>query len=296
MKNFNGSGVALVTPMKENGDIDYDALSRLIEFVIIQGIDFLVPVGTTGESPTLSHEEQRAVMAFTVQCAAGRIPVMAGTGSNNTREAVALTQAALEADADAALVVSPYYNKPEPCGMRDYYENVAEIGLPVCLYDIPGRTGRGVPPWLVCELANEGIIQGLKWADGNFDNLGYIHQNTSEVFKIFSGDDANTLAAMRLGAHGVISVIANIYPHETAEFVAKCGDLDLLGEGGEAQMAHNALVDIMDVLFIESNPIPIKTALEILYGREYGGANFRSPMASMMPEAKVQLQEVLLTR
>lgn len=293
MKNFTGCGVALVTPMKASGDIDYEALARLIEFVIANGVNFVVPTGTTGESPTLSHEEQRAIIAFVVRCADGRVPVMAGTGSNSTQEAIALTQDAFEVGANGVLVVSPYYNKPEPSGMCDYYEKVAEVGLPVCLYDIPGRTGRGVPPPLVCELAHEGIIESMKWADGDFDNLRYILQNVPEDFTILSGDDANTLEAMRLGAQGVISVIANIYPQETSDFLMKCADASQLREGGEAQRTHDALVDVMNALFTETNPQPVKTALEILYNCEYGGAYFRSPIMPMTTENHAKLEAVL---
>ncbi|MDX1607733.1 MAG: 4-hydroxy-tetrahydrodipicolinate synthase, partial [Candidatus Spechtbacterales bacterium] len=224
-KKFSGLGTALITPFNETGDIDYDILTFLVRQQLKGGVDFLVPCGTTGESPTLSHREHLEVIEHTFYVTDNAVPILAGTGSNSTHEAVRLTREAKKLGADGSLAVAPYYNKPEPAGHRHYYESIAEVGLPVILYDIPGRTGRGVPTELIVDLANEGVIKGVKWASGDHNQLVDIINNTPEDFTVLSGDDAYTYGLLALGGNGAISVLSNLLPQEMSSMVQFGRDL-----------------------------------------------------------------------
>jgi 4-hydroxy-tetrahydrodipicolinate synthase len=252
---LGGSYVALVTPFLD-GQVDYDALGKLIDFQIDGGTQGLVPCGTTGESPTLSHEEHDRVIEFTVERAAGRVPVVAGTGSNSTAEALRLTRHAKEAGADACLVVNPYYNKPTQQGMFEHVQRLAEVGLPIVLYNIPGRCG--------VELAAETIVRmyqqieqvvAVKEATGKLDMTSQIASSCD--ITILSGDDSLTLPICSAGGSGVISVVANILPGE----VRKLRDAIAAGDLSAATRQHLRLFPICRGMFVETNPIPIKAAL-----------------------------------
>lgn len=289
MKNnpFTGVGTAIITPFRD-GQVDFTALTFHVNRQIAMGIDFLVPCGTTGESPTLDHEEHNSVIEMTVALAKGRVPIMAGTGSNSTKEAVALTKGAKKAGADAVLVVSPYYNKPEPDGMLDYYRQVSYVGLPVYLYDIPGRTGRGVTTKVIIQLAEEGVIAGMKWASGNLEQAKEIIENVPSDFAMLSGDDANTLDLINIGGVGVISVTSNVAPSAMVNMVK----FALTDEKEKAKKCFDILLPLMNGLFVESNPQPVKTAMALLYPEIFLEA-FRSPMTPMRIGNRQQLQELL---
>lgn len=284
---IQGTGTATVTPFR-NGQIDKAALKWLIERQVEAGCSFVVPCGTTGESPTLSHEEHVWVIKETVKIVNGRIKVVAGTGSNCTDEAIRLTTAAREAGADAALVVSPYYNKPMPAGLRNHYRQIAKVGLPIILYDIPGRTAKGVPTDVILELAHEGSIAGIKWASGDLAQLMEIIQKKPEGFTVLSGDDNLTFALLALGGNGVISVLGNITPRDINEMVS----LALEGKFDQARVAHYALLPLMKTMFIETNPIPVKTALAIMY-KDIFTDELRPPMSTMEIQNRVKLAEIL---
>lgn len=284
---FNGLGVAIVTPFRD-GKVDYKALKLLIDFLIKGGVDFLVPCGTTGESPTLDYNEHVVIIKMTVNETKGRIPVLAGTGANCTGEAVALTEAAKHAGADGALVVSPYYNKPMSAGFLDYYRQIAEVGLPVILYDIPGRTAKGVPTDVILKLAHEGAIKGIKWASGDFNQLMQIIHNTPVEFSVLSGDDSFTLPLMALGGHGVISVVGNIIPKDMSKFISALRQGDI--KFGKEE--HYRLLKLMQAMFLETNPIPVKTALSFMYPKVFA-EEFRSPMTQMEQSPRNMLIDVL---
>lgn len=289
-KLFTRTGTALITPFcgEKGKEIEWTALADLIESQVGDRADFLVPCGTTGESPTLSHLEQKEVIKFVVEQTAGRIPVLAGTGSNSTDEALELTEAAKRLGANGALVVTPYYNKPTQNGMKEYYREIAQIGLPVILYDIPGRCGgQGASAQTILELAREGSIHGLKWASGNLDQLMDVLAGRPESFSVLSGDDNLTFTAMCLGADGVISVMSNIIPNETAYFVT----LLLNGELELARRQHFRLLKFMRAMFIETNPIPVKTAWRLI--KEKYEVKFRSPLCELEAGNLSKLAEVL---
>jgi len=252
---LSGSMTALVTPFA-NGEVDYDAFGRLIDFQLANGTQGLVPCGTTGESPTLSHEEHDKVIEFTVERVAKRVPVIAGTGSNATSEALRLTKHAKEAGADACLVVNPYYNKPTQHGMFEHIKRVAEVGLPIVLYNIPGRCGVEMTPETVVRMYQEiEQVVALKEATGNVNNASAVAAACD--ITILSGDDSLTLPLYAVGGHGVISVASNIIPAQ----VRKLCDLAGAGKMADATALHLKLFPIFKGLFVETNPIPIKAAM-----------------------------------
>ena len=285
---FIGVGVALPTLFNVAGEIDYPALKLLINALIEGRIDFLVPCGTTGESPTLSHEEHKEVIDFAVKTAGGRIPILAGTGSNNTRESVELTESAKKSGAEGVLSIAPYYNKPMSQGFLDHFREIAKVGLPIMLYDIPGRTAKGVPLEVIMELAVERTIFGLKWASGDFNQLMTLRSELSDSFTILSGDDAFTLPAMALGAKGVISVAANVIP----EKVKIMCDMILTNDLLTAEKLHYGLLPLFKALFIETNPIALKEALALMYP-DYFSPELRLPMSRMEEKNLLKLKEVL---
>jgi 4-hydroxy-tetrahydrodipicolinate synthase len=282
---FAGLSVAIVTPFK-NGEVDYDTLRSQIEFQIAAGTNCLVPVGTTGESPTLSHEEQDRVVAFVVETVAGRVKVMPGTGSNSTAEALRLTKFAEKVGADAALQVAPYYNKPTQQGFYEHFKRLAEeTGLPQCIYNIPGRTGKNVEPETIVRLADLKNIVMVKEATGSLDQASQIIGSTN--LTILSGDDSLTLPLMAIGARGVISVVGNIVPKDMLALVAamKQGNL------AEGQRWHRKLFPLCrDMLGLSTNPIPIKAAMKML-GRDPG--ELRLPMTSLEDAGMTRLKKTL---
>jgi len=253
--DFEGNMVALVTPFR-NGSVDRSALATLVEHLIAGGVSGVVPCGTTGESPTLSHAEHDEVVAFVAETVAGRVPVIAGTGSNSTSEAIELTKAAEKAGANACLSVNPYYNKPSQAGLQRHFLAVAEASrLPVVLYNIPGRCGIELSLDTISELAAHPNIQAIKEATGNVENVSHIRRHTD--LAVVSGDDALTLAMMALGGQGVISVIGNLLPARMTNLVNSA----LEGNFTAAREEHDRLFPLMKAMFIESNPAPIKACL-----------------------------------
>jgi 4-hydroxy-tetrahydrodipicolinate synthase len=271
-----GCTVALVTPFKD-GAVDYAALNASVDWQIAQGTPVLSPVGTTGESPTLTHEEHDRVIATVVERAAGRAKVMAGTGSNSTAEAVRLTRFAAKTGADAALVVSPYYNRPTQEGLYAHFAKIAEsVDLPLVLYNVPGRTGRNVEPETVERLARIGPIVAVKEASGSLDQVSELLARTD--LTVLSGDDSLTLAMLAVGAEGVVSVVANLVPKDVIGLV----DAFRRGDLPEARRLHFKLFPLCrDLLAVAPNPIPLKTALALL---ERGNGEMRLPLCP--PDAK----------
>jgi 4-hydroxy-tetrahydrodipicolinate synthase len=284
---FKGSITAIVTPFKNN-KVDEQKLEAQVEFQIENGITGLVPCGTTGESPTLSHEEHRRVVEIVVSAAKKRIPVIAGAGSNSTDEAVELSKHAKKVGADAVLSVSPYYNKPTQKGLYLHFEKVAmESDIPVVMYNIPGRCGVNIEPVTMAKLSKVKNIVGVKEAAGNLDQCSQIMNMCGEDFCMLSGDDSLTLPMMSVGGKGVISVIANIVPKDTSEMTAAY----LKGDIAKAKSIHYKLFPLMKAaLFLETNPIPIKTAMKMM-GMDSG--ELRLPMCVMEEGNAVKLGEIL---
>jgi 4-hydroxy-tetrahydrodipicolinate synthase len=255
---FHGSMVALVTPMFEDGRLDFESLDRLIEFHIENKTDAIIAVGTTGESATLDAEEHCATIKRTVKTAAGRIPVIAGTGSNSTREAIDLTRCAMEAGADACLLVTPYYNKPTQEGLYLHYRAVAEaVGIPQILYNVPGRTAVDMLPETVARLAALPNIIGIKEATGNLERAKKILELCGGKIDVYSGDDATAMDLILAGAKGDISVTANVAPRAMHDMCAAA----LQGDKARAQRINEPLMSLHKNLFLEANPIPVKWAL-----------------------------------
>ncbi len=273
---FSGSFVALVTPFKDNFDIDYDAYGRLIDLQLENGTHGIVPCGCTGEAATLTHEEQKKLIAFAIDRIAGRVPVVAGTGSNNTAETLGLTQYAKDAGADGALMITPYYNKPTEAGVIAHYTTVAEeVGLPVMLYNVPGRTQLKMEPDTIAKLNEHPLIVSVKEACGSVDQVSQIRQRCD--INIMSGDDPLTLPMMSVGASGVVSVAANILPG----LVANLCNAFHAGDLAKAQELHYDLLPINKALFAETNPMPVKKILA-----EMGLIQdvLRLPLTSMLQE------------
>lgn len=268
--DFSGVSVALVTPFQD-GEVDYITLRSQVEFQIAAGTACLCPTGTTGESPTLTHEEHERVIAEVVQVSAGRIKVMAGTGSNSTAEALRLTKWAAKEGADASLMVAPYYNKPTQEGFYQHYKTVAEeVGIPLCVYNIPGRTAKNIEPETIIRLADLPNITMVKEATGSLDQASQIISATD--LTVLSGDDSLTLPLLSIGGEGVISVVANIIPTDMIKLV----NAFTTGETDQATQWHHQLFPLCrDMLGLATNPIPIKVAMQML-GRDSG--ELRLPM------------------
>lgn len=284
-EEFAGLSVAITTPFND-GAVDYDKLAEQVEFQIAAGTGCLVPVGTTGESPTLSHEEHDRVISSVVQAAAGKIKVMAGTGSNSTAEALRLTKWAAREGADAALVVAPYYNKPTQKGMYEHFKALAEaVDIPICVYNIPGRTGKNIEPDTICRLAELPGIGMVKEATGSMDQASQIICNTD--LTVLSGDDSITLPLMAIGGRGVISVVGNIVP---GDMLAMCRAFDE-GDFKKALSLHQKLFPLCrDMLGLSTNPIPLKAAMRML-GRDSG--ELRMPMTALDEAEEVSLRRTL---
>jgi len=283
---FHGSLVAIVTPFKK-GKVDEKALGDLIDWQIAQGTHGIVPCGTTGESATLTHEEHERVVAFTIEAAKGRVPVIAGTGSNSTDEAVTLTKHAKKAGADGALLITPYYNKPTQEGLYRHYKAVAEaVDLPIVLYNIPGRTSVNMLPPTVARLASFKNIVAIKEGSGSLQQVSDIIQACGERMAVLSGDDALTLPMMAIGAKGVITVTANIAPKD----MAKMTDAFAAGKLAEARKLHYKMSPLFAALFYETNPIPVKEALGMM-GK--CSAELRLPLCPMAADTREKLSRAL---
>jgi 4-hydroxy-tetrahydrodipicolinate synthase len=282
---FAGLSVAMTTPFKD-GEIDSARLKQQVEFQIEAGTTCLCPVGTTGESPTLTHDEHERVISEVVQAAAGRIKVMPGTGSNSTAEATRLTRWAAKEGADAALMVAPYYNKPAQQGFYEHYKVVAEsVDIPICVYNIPGRTGKNIEPETIARLAEIDNIALVKEATGSLDQASQILSLTN--LTVLSGDDSLTLPLMSVGGEGVISVVGNIIPKDMIALVTAFQEGDIEG----AQNWHSRLFPLCrDMLGLETNPIPIKAAMQLL-GRDTG--ELRLPMTTLDADGMRNLTQTL---
>ncbi len=282
---FAGVSVALITPFRDN-ELDVEALRSQIDFQVQAGTTCVCPVGTTGESPTLSHSDHDRVISEVVQAAAGRIKVMAGTGSNSTAEAMRLTRWAAHEGADAALLVAPYYNKPMQQGFFEHYRAIAEeVGIPICVYNIPGRTGKNIEPETIARLGELENITMVKEATGSLDQASQLVATTN--LTILSGDDSLTLPLLSVGAEGVISVVGNIVPRDMIELVQAFRE----GRLADAQQAHLRLFPLCrDMLGLATNPIPIKAAMKML-GRDSG--ELRLPMTPLDAAGEAALRQTL---
>ena len=296
---FKGSMVALVTPFSakggslpdrqagasggKNGKVDEKALEKLVEFHVTNGTSALVPCGTTGESATLSYPEHDKVIELTIQFAKGRIPVIAGTGSNSTDEAIMLTKHALKAGADASLQVSPYYNRPTQKGLYLHFKAIAEaVDIPIILYNIASRTGVNIEPETFVKLAQIKNIVGVKEASGSLEQMSRVKKLCPKEFLLISGDDALTLPVMSIGGVGIISVVANIIPRDVADMCKAFEKGDLK----KAESLHYKMLNLVKAMFIETNPIPVKTAMGLMKMCE---PEMRLPLCEMLPENKEKL-------
>ncbi|MFA5411339.1 MAG: 4-hydroxy-tetrahydrodipicolinate synthase [Candidatus Omnitrophota bacterium] len=284
---FKGSIVAIITPFR-NGKIDEKKFRDLIEFQIKNSASGIVPCGTTGESATLSFEEHDRVIEIAIEQAKKRVPVIAGTGSNSTEEAIMLTRHAAEAGADASLQVSPYYNRPTQRGLYEHFKAVADsTDIPIILYNIASRTGVNIEPETIAGLAGDcKNIVGVKEASGNLDQMSRIKQLCGENFDLLSGDDSLTLPILAIGGTGIISVVANIVPREVADLVAEFAQ----GNIAKARELHYKLLPLVKAMFIETNPIPLKTAMGLLGMCE---PDLRLPMCAMSPDNLEKVKKAL---
>jgi 4-hydroxy-tetrahydrodipicolinate synthase len=284
---FRGCGTALVTPFQQDLSLDEATLRRLIRRQIDEGIHFLVPCGTTGESPTLTREEHLRVVEITVEEAGGKCPVMAGAGGYNTREVIELAREIERIGADGILSVTPYYNRPTQEGLYQHYRYIAEsMPLPIVVYSVQGRTGVNVEPATLARLAEIPNIIGVKEASGNISQMASVIHRVPADFLVFSGDDAITLPMVALGGHGTISVVSNQIPGPMSRLVQFCLD----GNFAEARKLQRKYLPLMEINFIESNPIPVKAALGIMGLLD---PVFRLPMVPPRPENLSRIESVL---
>ena len=285
---FKGSAVALVTPFTKDNKVNFDKLAELIEYHIENKTDAIVSCGTTGEATTMSDEEILSVLEFTVKKVNGRIPVIAGTGSNNTMHSVELSQKAEALGVDGLLIITPYYNKANKSGLKKHFVTIAEsVNIPIILYNVPGRTCMNISPALIAELAQVPNIVAVKEASGDLGQVAEIASLVPEDFAIYSGNDDSIVPLLSLGGHGVISVLANVCPKETHDLVEKYLEGDVEGSR-KIQLDLDALIA---ALFIEVNPIPVKTAMNLL-GFEVG--DLRLPLDNMDPANLEVLKKELI--
>lgn len=284
--DFAGLSVALITPFRD-GKVDFETLRAQVEFQIEAGTTCLCPVGTTGESPTLTHPEHERVISEVVQAVGGRIKVMPGTGSNSTAEALRLTLWAASEGADAALMVAPYYNKPTQQGFYEHYKAIAEaVDFPLCVYNIPGRTGKNIEPETMARLAELKNIALVKEATGSLDQASEILSTTD--LTLLSGDDSLTLPLLAIGGEGVVSVVGNIVPRDMIDLVAAF----VSGDRRQAEQMHHKLFPLCrDMLGLSTNPIPIKAAMQLL-GRDTG--QLRLPMTPLDQQGMKSLRQTLV--
>ena len=287
MKPIVGSIVALITPMHEDSSVDHDALRRLIDWHIDEGTDCIGVVGTTGESPTVSVEEHCEIIRVAVEQARGRIPIMAGTGGNSTREAIELSRYAKKVGADCTLSVVPYYNKPSQEGIYAHFKAIAEaVDVPMVLYNVPGRTVADMQPETTLRLAQVPGIIGIKEATGNIERACTLIKNAPKGFSIYSGDDPTAVALMLLGGHGNVSVTANVAPRAMHELCKAA----LAGQAREATAIHLKLLPLHKNLFVESSPTPTKWAMSRL---GLCGATVRLPILPLTPAGQTAVEQAL---
>ncbi len=284
---FTGCGTALVTPFRQDQSLDEDALRRLVRRQIDAGINFLVPCGTTGESPTLSHAEQKRVVEITVEEARGRVPVLAGAGGYNTAEVIERALEFKSIGADGILSVTPYYNKPSQEGLCQHYKAIASaVALPIVLYNVPGRTGCNIEPATVTRLAEIDNIVGIKEASGNIGQMAAIAARVPERFLVLSGDDSITVPLIALGGRGIISVVANEIPAE----MTRLTQLALANDFPAVREIHRRYLPLMEVNFVESNPMPVKAAMALMGLLE---PVWRLPLVAPKAENLAKIRSVL---
>jgi 4-hydroxy-tetrahydrodipicolinate synthase len=287
LEGLQGCGTALITPFQSNGSLDENTLKSLVDWQIREGIHFLVPCGTTGESPTLKHEEHLAVVKITVQTAAERVPVIAGAGGNDTAKIIGLIAELKALGVDGILSVCPYYNKPTQEGIYQHYRALAaSTDLPIIIYNVPGRTGTNILPDTLMRLAEIPNIAGVKEASGDISQIGEICTRAPARFRVFSGDDSLTLPIVALGGHGIISVASNEAPEMMSKFTASC----LEGRQEEARAWNRKLYPLMKINFVESNPIPVKAALAMMGKIQ---ENYRLPLVRISEGARNKVASVL---
>lgn len=288
MAIFKGAGVAIVTPMFDNGEVNYNKLAELIEEQIAGGTDAIIICGTTGESSTLSHEEHIEVIRYCVEKVAKRLPVIAGTGSNSTETAIYLSQEAEKAGADGLLLVTPYYNKATQNGLKKHYTMIAEsVSLPIILYNVPSRTGCGLAPETTADLVkNVKNIVGVKEASGNISQVAKLMSLCGDQCDLYSGNDDQIVPIMALGGCGVISVLSNVAPRQTHEIVASW----LEGDIEKSRSMQLEALNLIDALFCEVNPIPVKKALNLM-GKEVGP--LRAPLFEMEDANAARLEKAM---
>ena len=287
MKNtlFTGMATAIVTPMKNDGSVDFEAMGRFIDFQIENGINALVVMGTTGENATLEPEEQKEVIAFTVKKTAGRVPVIAGTGTNNTAHVLENTKNACEVGVDGILVVTPYYNKATQAGLIKHFTMIADASeVPVILYNVPGRTGCALTPKTIAALAEHPNIVGLKEATGNMSQMVEIMNLCGDKIDVYSGEDALTVPMMAMGGAGTISVLSNVLPKESVAMTDAC----IAGDYKTAAAMQCKLLPLINALFSEVNPIPAKAAVSAM---GFGEEHLRMPLTPMEDDTRAVLFE-----
>lgn len=288
--DIRGCGTALVTPFRKNGSVDEEGLYRLIQFQLRAGIDFLVPCGTTGETPTLEHGEYLGIIRMVVQAVAGKVPVIAGVGGNSTKKVIDLAQEVQGLGVQGILSVAPYYNKPTQEGLYQHFQAIAEsTELPVILYNVPGRTSSNIEPATVGRLSKIQNIIGIKEASGSITQQMDVLNSVEPGFRVLSGDDAFTFPLMAVGGVGVISVVSNEIPGP----MTKLAHLLLEGKYDEARKLNAQLLPLMQVNFIETNPIPVKAALAMMGLIE---EVYRLPMVPMKPENRAKLEKALVAQ
>jgi len=294
MTGFRGAYTALITPMTESGEIDYEGFRRLIQFQITEGIDGIVPLGTTGENPTLDEDEEDKLIEIAVKESAGKIKVIVGAGSNDTKHMVKYVERAKKFGADAALVVTPYYNKPNDSGMLRHFEAAAKPGIPIIVYNIASRTGKNIPTPLMKEIAKIPGIIGVKESSGDINQMGDVireiampRKNSQDKFWVLSGDDSMTLPLISMGGEGVISVVSNLLPAKVKAMTKAALD----GDFEKARAIHFELLPFIKAAFIETNPAPIKQALNWA-GLPAGPA--RLPLGKLAPASEAVLKKAMI--
>jgi len=293
MTNFRGAHTALITPMTESGEIDYEGFRRLIQFQITEGIDGIVPLGTTGENPTLDEDEEDKLIEIAVKESAGKIKVIVGAGSNDTKHMVKYVERAKRFGADAALVVTPYYNKPNDSGMLRHFEAAAKPGIPIIVYNIASRTGKNIPTPLMKEIAKISGIIGVKESSGDINQMGdvireiaILRKDSQDKFWVLSGDDSMTLPLISMGGEGVISVVSNLLPAKVKNMTQAALD----GNFEKARAIHYEILPFMKAAFIETNPVPIKQAL--LWAGLPSGPT-RLPLGKLEPSSEAIIKKAM---
>ncbi|MDR0638018.1 MAG: 4-hydroxy-tetrahydrodipicolinate synthase [Spirochaetaceae bacterium] len=290
MVKLAGTFTALITPLKDDGTVDYDGWRQLIEFQLEQGVAGLVPLGTTGETPTLDDDEEERLIRIAVGTVKGKVPLVVGTGSNSTRSTLFYTRRAQSLGADAVLITTPYYNKPNDSGLLKHFEAAAAVDVPIVVYNIPGRTGRNIPATLMKELMQFPQIIGVKEASGDINQIGEVIDTASKIrpdFQVISGDDGLTLPVMALGGTGVISVVSNLIPQKMAAFTGVLAR----GDYAEGRRLHFELLPLFRATFVETNPVPIKAAMNMA-GLPAGPV--RPPLGPLSVASEKLLRETLV--